>query len=153
MILYAVDPGKKKSGIALFIDSRLVEVAYVESIPTSIGRAVLLGIEHWPSGAAPLWVIEQPQIYRAGKSKGNPNDLIELAIVVGMFSHAAATTTRATPEHVLPRTWSGGRPDTVNWQIMRDALDEVETAALALRDNKETRSAVAIGLWRLGRLR
>ncbi len=49
-------------------------------------------------------IIERPQIYP--RSKGNPNDLITLAIQVGRYTERLALRGCAV-EHVLPHTWKG----------------------------------------------
>ncbi len=49
-------------------------------------------------------IIERPQVYVGRMSKGNPNDLITLAIQVGRYSERFAEW---PVEHVLPRAWKG----------------------------------------------
>lgn len=49
-------------------------------------------------------VIERPQIYRGRASKGDPNDLITLAILVGRYTEAFS---ERIVEHILPHDWKG----------------------------------------------
>ncbi len=51
-------------------------------------------------------VIERPQVYTARLSKGNPNDLITLAILVGRFQERLEAAGVAV-ELFLPTTWKG----------------------------------------------
>lgn len=57
-------------------------------------------------------IIEKPQVYRANLSKGDPNDLITLAIRVGRyaehFEHSGARVALA-----LPKNWKGQQPKSV----------------------------------------
>ncbi len=86
----AIDPGKD-TGWAI-VDAR--------------GELLQCGLGDPPSGVSldEKVIIERPQVYRDRSSKGDPNDLITLAIQVGRF------TERYQPrsvEHVLPRAWKG----------------------------------------------
>lgn len=56
-------------------------------------------------------IIERPQVYAGRQSKGNPNDLITLAIQVGRYTERFS---RFPVEHVLPREWKG----TVNPDVL-----------------------------------
>ena len=60
--------------------------------------------ESWP--CADLAVIERPQVYTPGQSKGNPNDLITLAIRVGRYVERLARV-GIRSELVLPNEWKG----------------------------------------------
>lgn len=51
-------------------------------------------------------IIECPQVYRASKSKGDPNNLITLAVRVGRYQERLESRGIAT-QLVLPTTWKG----------------------------------------------
>jgi hypothetical protein len=83
-------------------------------------RAVVreLVIARPPLGPHSRVVSEFPQVYAAGKSKGDPADLLELAAVVG----AVARAFDMPMEIVLPRAWKGQIPKDVHARRILGAL-------------------------------
>jgi hypothetical protein len=81
---------------------------------------------HLPRVVAKV-IIERPQVYAGRMSKGDPNDLITLAIQVGRyterFQHLAC-------EHVLPRSWKGTVDADVLCRRVYAVLSEAERAIL-----------------------
>jgi hypothetical protein len=76
-----------------------------------------------------LVIIERPQVYRDRSSKGDPNDLITLAIQVGRYTERCEAL-GAKVEHVLPREWKGTvDPDVLCHRVTR-ALSESERELL-----------------------
>lgn len=166
--LLALDPGIRYPACAIFVDGKLVTASRVK-LPGKLAklpmgervREVSLLIEAWVSGQGfnreqiDDVVLECPQVYRVGKSKGDPNDLIPLALVggyvAGIYVHASVTSP-------LPREWLGGNTPKASkgdpWESPRGAR-----AARALSDIERSRivpshdalDAACIGLWRLGR--
>lgn len=105
------------------------------------------GKHKWPD----RMVIELPQVYIASRSKGDPNDLIALAGVVGAFAHwfAGMTTTCS------PHSWKGTVPKAImNARILKHLSPEeqskIEKAPKSLLHN--TLDSVGIGLAHLNRL-
>lgn len=92
-------------------------------------------------------VIEKPQVYNVARSKGDPNDLIDLAIKVGMLC-------AWYPNHelVLPREWKGQLPKDVCWNRALEVLTPSELSVIKGSDHN-MRDAIALGLWKLGRLK
>jgi hypothetical protein len=94
------------------------------------------------------FISEVPQVYRAGASKGDPDDLIQLAGVVGVFAQAFRATTHFG---VKPREWKGQVPKDVHHArlvktLTPEELAMVEAAAPpSLRHN--VLDAVGIGQW------
>ena len=143
MNILAIDPGIDQ-GWATF----------VANVLTGCG----LGVPFAPVYPHEVY-IECPQIYPAGK--GDPNDLIKLAIRVG---HCLAEAERSAgclrTTLVYPRQWKGQTPKPVNHRRIRATLSASEIACLDRSLVDVTNSlqhnvldAVGIGLYAVGRLR
>lgn len=90
MSLLAVDPGRDTGWARLDVSGVLIDCGLGDP-PRSDGCKV---------------VIERPQVYRGRSSKGDPNDLITLAIQVGRYTERFATQ-GSNVEHILPHAWKG----------------------------------------------
>lgn len=112
-------------------------------------------------------VTEWPQIYKATKSKGDPNDLIALAAIGSMVARACESW--RSSENLALRSlcptvkqWSGGIPKEIKGKLPKDAwssprgkrIASVLTAAerALIPNSHDAIDAVGIGLWALGRL-
>ncbi len=150
--LLAVDPGVTCLGWAWFYNEKLINcgICRAESLEEMI-------VYPFPWNSPELAVIERPTVYRRG-GKGDPADLISIAIVAG----AAARTAKAV-RFVEPRTWKGSVPKKIHNKRVLDALhdetygsevDVWNTAAgpepIYLLHNMI--DAVGIGLYQLGRM-
>lgn len=100
-----------------------------------------------------LAIVEVPQVYQQRFLKGDPNDLIEVALTAGAFLSAANALEIDT---VRPRGWKGTRPKEVCNALTLKTLSETEKKVLgscgvprSLAHN--IMDAVGIGLWTLGR--
>lgn len=140
MKLLAIDPGNDL-GWALF-DGGTLERA---------------GLRNPPVDAAHQAIIERPQVYRSSKSKGDPNDLITLAIGVGQMKERLESC-GATVELVLPATWKGQIPKDIHHRRILGLLAPTEKTRLdaclsgvaaGIRHN--VLDAVGLGLWFLRR--
>lgn len=164
----AVDPGINYPAAAIFRDGRLVIASRVK-LPGRLKklpmgervREVSLLIEQWVSSQnvaredVDHVIFECPQIYRASKSKGDPNDLIPLAMVggyvAGLYSHASVTSP-------LPREWIGQLPKSTKgdpWcsprgELVARRLDAAERACVI--PSHDAIDAVGIGLHHHNRL-
>jgi len=182
--MLCVDPGKSSAGVALFRDARLQSATCLrlgKDASTDItARAVELAeaiyawardavCEHFagPAGNAVIpgvcvnairaLVVECPQVYTRGKSKGDPEDLLPLVALCGAIGARVAIPMRGAKVHTYrPRDWKG----TVDGDIMcariearlreTGELDAVKWGAKSFRHNAI--DACGIGLHRLGRL-
>lgn len=138
-MLVAVDPGVHASGLAVFTDG-LLSAAYYTGDPTVLD---------WVPADAKV-IVELPQVYRHGK--GDPNDLVDLAFAAGRITRRfeLVATTR-------PGQWKGQTPKAVHHARVRKALlpaeeDVLARAQVARAKAHNVLDAVALGLWRLGRL-
>ena len=132
MALIAIDPGKM-SGFAEF-DASDPDLPWdgVDKLKYATActfEECLLLIEN----AAPLnqsrpagdCIIEQPQIYPGQHQKGDQNDLIQLAVMVGRYVDRA-TSCRFRVTLVKPREWKGQLPKDVCWDRVRETLTPYE---------------------------
>jgi hypothetical protein len=127
--LVSLDPGLRGCGLAYWNeDGALLAALYVRN-PRKTGT----GPEAWMGYEAAIsmrpgqthFISEVPQVYRAGASKGDPDDLIQLAGVVGVFSALFSATTYTG---VKPREWKGQVPKDVHHARLVKTLTPEELA-------------------------
>jgi hypothetical protein len=109
----AIDPGRD-TGWAFLDDAR---------------RLVMCGLGNPPDSIRHPVVIERPQVYRGRGSKGDPNDLITLAIQVGQYKERAERS-GSKVELVLPHSWKGTVDPDILCRRVVASLSEVECAVL-----------------------
>ncbi|TQF12496.1 hypothetical protein FJV41_28865 [Myxococcus llanfairpwllgwyngyllgogerychwyrndrobwllllantysiliogogogochensis] len=171
--LVALDPGLRECGVALFnLDTGELLAAGMPTNPERQAR----GLAAWAcmagavaeflssfleplraSGAAVSVTVasECPQVYTAGKSKGDPNDLIELAGVVGRVAGALGATSERS---YLPREWKGTLDADVMVERIKARLGERPHEHLRVQlpraqdKHHNVWDAVGIGLHFVGRL-
>lgn len=151
MDFYAIDPGARATGVALFSGGYLAKASLVRAEDVS---SMIYDL-HRNLGTVLEMVIERPTVY-SKTSKGDPADLIQVALVAG----SAATRCAGNARFVEPRTWKGQTPKDIHHGRIRAALVEIEKKAL-IRDCRDVPAslqhnvldAVGLGLWHLGRLR
>lgn len=144
----AVDPGIS-SGWALFTISG-------ELIRCCQGNPPL----SWFGSVCPAkTLIERPQIYARSKSKGDPNDLITLALLAGRYQERFDRW-GSSVEFVLPHEWKGTLDKAICHERMWCSLNPQEQAAvhrggLAVSPKKreDMLDACAMGKWKWGNLR
>lgn len=118
MTFLAIDPGIHTGWCVLNSVGTIHVVGKGETFPILSNRAA---------------IIEQPQVYRASKSKGDPNNLITLAIRVGRYEERLSAA-GVQCQLVLPTTWKG--------QINKHS-HHLRTAASLTRDELQIVTAVA----------
>lgn len=101
-------------------------------------------------GSAPVAILERPQIYRQEQQKGDPNDLITLAIQLGRYVERLEASGTKTAL-VLPRTWKGQVPKDVHHRRIVAKLTPTEAALVASRltrvsESKQHNVLDAVGL-------
>lgn len=101
-----------------------------------------------------LIVAEWPQVYRASRSKGNPNDLIGLAGIIGSLAGRLDVPVRTyTPAEWIgqcPKATTGDALESPRGRRVWGALDDTERAAVVV--SHDSVDAVGIGLHHLDRL-
>lgn len=97
------------------------------------------------------FIVEKPQVYTgAGKSKGDPNDLISVALVVGAVLEVAMGTYHSHVQTVLPAMWKGSVPKRITLSRLQKELSTEEHAVVKW-SNHNVVDAIGIGCWKLGR--
>lgn len=159
--LFTLDPGVKAAGVAVFdLHAKTLVgagLARGETVFKTAQRAIDMAqaISEMVN-LAPCFpsevIVEKPQVYVRGK--GDPNDLIEVALSGGAF---AGWFYMATQTAIQPREWKGQvNPDAMIERI-KSRLSPEETARVEIPRAKSLAhnifDAVGIGLHRLGRLR
>jgi hypothetical protein len=161
----AIDPSLTKPGLAVFQDRLLITAIRVhipKGHPEDPGaRAMYVAREifamSYPAVPNRL-VYEWPQIYRAARSKGDPNDLIALAAIGSAFAGLWSKDRLLEIQAPTPAQWIGQLPKSETgdpWDSPRGAriksrLDPIELARVQAKHDAV--DAVGLGLWSLGRL-
>lgn len=155
MTLVSVDPGLRVCGVAVFTDGVLTRALLVKNPEQRLrGPVAWLAMAEAVSvevkGCDEL-VVEVPQVYGAGKQKGDPNDLIQVA-GVGAWVGSALNPKQATG--YLPREWKGQVPKEVHNARIEKKLTTQELSVFdpcppSLRHN--VLDAVGLGLYHLRR--
>lgn len=173
--LLTFDPGAEHPAAALFRGGVLLSAERVKLDPDWAGlpplaRAVRIAEAslRWAVGRADcveprVLVCEHPQVYRASKSKGDPNDLILLATINGALAGALAMAVAKRDVGLVllsptPAEWAGQLPKATTgdpWRSprglrIRERLTVDEAAVVQV--THDAIDAVGIGLHVLGRL-
>lgn len=156
----SIDPGVRDCGVAVWQDKLLQNATLVRCVKGSPSIAlvshVVLHVRRFTKDLGAV-VIERPQVYTQNKLKGDPNDLITLAIVVGQLTQALYTAFRGMPQLLVwrPADWKGQLPKNVSIERTQCRISESERErvqlpkAVSLQHN--VWDAVGIGLRYYGR--
>ncbi len=148
--LIAIDPGAHAVGWASFESGELRKCGMADR------ERVLDGLfSRVPSVNA---VIEQPQIYEQRAQKGDPNDLISVALTAGFVECALVFGGASEVQYVWPRKWKGGVKKNLHnarvlAQLEADELQALKQCGVFASKRHNVIDAIGIGLWRLGRLK
>ena len=139
----SIDPGVNHCGIAVFEEKTLKYAKLIEN-DSMITKAIVAEEKDSPIGA-----IEVPQVYRV--SKGDPNDLINVALAAGAHSASFETV-----KFYRPREWKGNVPKDVMCRRILGRLTEEEKTRIEYCKQKSLHhnilDAIGIGLFHIGRL-
>lgn len=148
MLLLSVDPGVKACGMAVWQDGQLLSASMESDLCCFPGFVTLHSLCYKVDWLA----IEKPQVYRQSRLKGDPNDLIDVAIVVGQVM---ARVDRPADLY-RPRDWKGTVDKNVMCRRIESRLDVNERASVWLPKAKSLQhnvwDAIGIGLHHLKRL-
>jgi hypothetical protein len=144
----AVDPGKTLIGWAVF-DGRKLESCGLSRLYEVRDMVCLMRTGHAEM------VVEKPQVYPHQRLKGDPNDLIDVALAAGCVAEMGHANGMAV-EFVLPRRWKGQRPKDVCNALTLDLMLPHEKGLLKKTGVIKSKrhnvlDAIGIGLWRIGR--
>lgn len=163
-----LDPGLRSPGVALFVDgclracARVGIAAATHSLPAGervqrVASRCLDWFYHLGSDRPDEIIFEWPQIYRASKSKGDPNDLIPLAGIGSAFvamNSRAGTPMIRTP---LPAEWCGQLPKATRGNALDSPRARAILSCLSAEEREQVLAqhdaidAVGLGLWAAGR--
>lgn len=163
-LTFALDPGLRASGLAVFEGAVLKHAAIVrpeihhrETLPAVVVMCeeVIATIDtaraQYKHEALDL-VIEYPQVYQrvGGKTKGDPNDLLPLASICG---GVAAGVVADLKRAVHPSEWKGSVDGDVFIERIKQRLTKNELVRLPVGSLAHNAiDAVGLGLWYLNRL-
>lgn len=142
MGLMSVDPGKNEFAWAYFVGNKLSKCGLCCDINNKDVNKLVYGAEA---------VIEVPQIYPQRVWKGDPNDLIDVALTAGRVSTAFPRF-----EFVRPHAWKGNRPKNIDNSytltlLTPDELNILNYCHVIKSKKHNVIDAIGIGLWKLGR--
>jgi hypothetical protein len=113
----SIDPGIS-TGVAFFDDAHVLTGAHLDDPRNLSGFFIGQGMPRYV-------VIEKPRVYTRVKSKGDPNDLITLAIRVGEYKQYFLSL-GAKVNLVWPSEWKGQQDKTLNNARTVNALSSLE---------------------------
>lgn len=164
--LVAFDPGMLHPAAAVFdrgvlaAASRVKLPGTLKSLPDGErARQIAILVREWvlgvTGGVRPVeLIVERPQVYRVGRSKGDPNDLIKLAIVAGCVITELGVLVYAPTPHEwignIPKSTTGDAWASPRGMLLRRRLTELEVLAVA--PSHDAVDAAALGAHALGRL-
>lgn len=150
-MIVSVDPGVRDAGVAVWrSEGVLFEASLVRSDSwLSVARKIrdsLGGID------VEELVIERPQVYVASRSKGDPNDLITLALMAGATVADVTNGRDISVVEYRPAQWKGQVPKHVMTQrtirsLSDDERDRVQPCPRSLAHN--VWDAIGLGLYHL----
>jgi hypothetical protein len=149
-IIMGIDPGINATGVAWchVLDGH-IEAFTLRTKERGVLRKVDHIVERITNSAVPLWavsdlIIELPQVYQRHKQKGDPNDLINLTVLVGAICNEMRNTENKTL--VLPHEWKKQVSKTTHHKRIRKQIPYLG------RQSKDALDAVGILLWGLERI-
>ncbi len=133
MIFVGIDPGTRMCGVAISDGAKPVWAGLVRSNALTLARraaemagglrSILEALAEEgriaaPGSRADHGCVELPQFYGTDKSKGDVNDLIDIAFVGGAMTTALGCVSLMAP---LPRQWKGTLPKEIHHErLQRD---------------------------------
>ncbi len=149
-----LDPGVKEAGVSLWEGTELAAafLARGSDWRDTADEAFRLIGEHVPRELVSVIVVEIPQIYAQRKLKGDPNDLITVALNAGAFVGHWDDDVEIVEYH--PHRWKGQVPKNIaikrfKKRLSADERTRVEKAPATLMHN--VWDSVGLGLYYGGR--
>lgn len=162
-MILSIDPGLRGCGVALWApDGELAAAAYVAGDKTAKDAAAWVtmayAVHEWADHACGADLVDElvcefPKVYTLGKSKGDPEDLLQLAAVVGCIVGKFPGTVRRV---YRPSEWKGQTPKDITTARTQAALTGEERARIKLPGKSlahNVHDAIGIGLRHLRAVR
>jgi hypothetical protein len=157
-MLISIDPGVKMAGVAAWSNQTLKGAWLVRGRgwrDTAFEVYKHLQCNFLDPVLAELEIaIERPQIYVQARLKGNPNDLVTLALMAGATCAILGRQTQVT--EYLPREWKGQVPKETMTERIQSKLSVAEAKTIDLPAKSYQHNvwdAAGIGLHHLRRLK
>lgn len=156
--IFAVDPGTRLSAWAVFEEDGKGQIGLTRSVAESLPERVseMAGALYAVAAKyqATEIIVEMPRVYRTGKQKGDPNDLVDLAFAAGGIAVILSAIEGLT--HVVipyPREWKGTIPKNIHHARLRMQVPEVVQAIDQIPKSLQHNvwDAVGLALWGLGK--
>lgn len=155
--LLAIDPGLNATGYAIFDREILSEAGVIKSNRTDTrdAKAATIARQLKRYSHCDQVIAEWPQVYGAGRSVGDPNDLLWLAYLLGSIANATGGISR----FIVPAIWTKGLPaksktkKEVNHREERIRTKLSKEENLIMPSQHDVVDAVGIGLYHLDRLK
>lgn len=156
-MLVAIDPGFGGTGLAAFSDNGqllAVKLLVPPGTHTDFGSRLRAAAEMIPDVKGADVVIEFPQTYEGRSSKGDTDDLLKLASLIGAYMTAPGLRSSRV-SFVLPSEWKANVPKDIHHPRILGALNQKELAVLNGARQSVSESlfhnvldAVGLGQWR-----
>jgi hypothetical protein len=160
-LILSIDPGLRGIGAALFAKNGYLErAAYIEGTPKGKGPAAWLplldNVVAWVGkDVVEQLVVELPQVYTVSKSKGDPNDLIQLAAIDGCLIGAFRERFKGVfVQAYLPAEWKGQVKKEAHHERIKKVISEAEVEKIKMPVSSLAHNvwdAVALGLFAVNR--
>ena len=162
-MILSVDPGSKGCGLALWGKGELLRAWYAKGCVEEWADAVHYRVDDAPHYGAQFClpdvkelVIERPQVYVQWRQKGDPNDLVGIALVAGEVAGCLRARGASHVTYYLPSEWKKQLKKEVTTLRVRAALTSAELARVEMPSAVKTLGhnvydAVGIGLHHLKR--
>ena len=153
-MIVTFDPGVKVAGLAFWEGAELASAVLVRGdgwlATANIAFATVKNT--CPIEAVTDVVIEQPQVYIQRRLKGDPNDLIAVAMVAGAFAVRFYGSARITMYR--PNEWKGNVPKNISIKryqerLSAEEINRVDDKPRSLAHN--VWDAVGLGQYHVGR--
>lgn len=153
MTTLSFDPAKRGAAWARFDAANVLVGCGLEQGETfleALDRLPLAGDE------LALVVIEVPQVYQQRQWKGDPNDLVAVAVTAGALAYRYRLAKRVLLPK--PHDWKGSVPKEVTKERVLAELSAAErvhynSARIAASLRHNAIDAIGLGLWATGRKR
>lgn len=114
--IIGIDPGLNCTGLAWNNPEGDPVVTFVRPLQRGIRDKAREVMREIPDLCFDLLVIEVPQVYQGRRQKGDPNDLVRLALLAGNLEALVSTY---NVMEVLPSTWKGQVPKPLHHTRLR----------------------------------
>lgn len=136
-LVVGIDPGLDACGVAVW-DGHIMRSRTIRPKTNTLDKRVNEICDLLGSLRPRVVVIEKPQVYKGHLSKGDPNDLIDLAILVGALVHLFGPAKILLPK---PVQWKGQVPKRIHHARIKQRVEIYGSTS------KDALDAVGLCLW------